>query len=175
MREVEAQIAQLVERRIAALDVLGRVEIRAPQSGFVHESNVHTVGGVIAPGEALMLVVPDADKLGVEVRIGPADIDQVRLGQKALLRLSAFNQRSTPEIVATVNRIGADLSREPQTGVLYFTTRLVIPEAEFAKIRNLTLQPGMPVEAFIETGERTAFSYFAKPFTDALTRAFREE
>lgn len=175
LREVEAQIAQLIERRVAALDILQRVDIRAPQSGFVHEMSVHTVGGVVAPGETLMLIVPDADKLSIELRISPADIDQVHLGQKAILRLSAFNQRTTPEVSAKVTRVAADLTKEPQTGMTFYTGRVAIDESELAKIKHLALMPGMPVEAFIETGERSAFSYFAKPLTDAYHRAFREE
>ena len=175
LREVEAQIAQLIERRIAAIDILNRIEIRAPHSGFVHEASVHTLGGVVAPGESIMLIVPDADKLSIEVRISPADIDQVRLGQKAVLRLSAFNQRITPEVTGKITRIAADLTKEPQTGMMYYTGRLAIDEGEFAKIKHLALMPGMPVEAFIETDERTAFSYFTKPLSDAYHRAFREE
>lgn len=175
LREVEASISQLAERRIAALDILNRVDIRAPQSGFVHEASVHTIGGVIAPGETIMLIIPDADKLSIEVRISPADIDQVHIGQKATLRLSAFNQRTTPEVAGQLTRIAADLTREVQTGAMYYVARLAIDEAEFSKLKGLVLLPGMPIEAFIETGERTPFSYFAKPITDAFARAFREE
>lgn len=175
LREVESAIAQLVERRIAALDILKRIEIRAPQSGFVHEASVHTVGGIVAPGETIMLIIPDADRLIIEIRLSPADIDQVRVGQKATLRLSAFNQRTTPEVSGRITRIAADLSRETQTGAMYYAGRLAIDESEYARLKGLVLLPGMPVEAFIETGDRTAFSYLAKPLTDAFARAFREE
>lgn len=175
LREVEAQISQLVEKRIAALDILQRIDIRAPQSGYVHELNVHTIGGVVAPGETLMQIVPDSDRLVVEIRVNPNDIDQIRLGQKAMLRLSAFNQRTTPELAATLTRIAADATRERETGQTFFVARASVEEAELKKLKGLTLSPGMPVEAFVETGERSALSYFAKPLTDAFYRAFREE
>lgn len=175
LREVEAQIAQLVERKVAASDVLARIEIRAPQSGYVHESKVQTIGGVIAPGETIMMIVPDNDKLAIEMRVSPVDIDQIHLGQKAILRFSAFNQRTTPELIGTLTRIGADAVREPQTGMTYYVARAHVSEAELKKINGLVLSPGMPVEVFVETGSRSAWSYFAKPLTDAFRRAFREE
>ena len=175
LREVEAQISQLVERRIAALDILQRIDIRAPQSGFVHDMKIHTVGGVIAPGEAIMQIVPDSDKLAVEIRVSITDIDQIRVGQKTTLRLSAFNQRTTPEVTGSLTRIAADATREPQTGATYFVARASVDESELKKLKGLVLAPGMPVEAFVETGERSAFSYFAKPLTDAFQRSFKEE
>ncbi len=175
LREVEASIAQLVEKRIAAQDVLQRIDLRSPQSGFVHELNAHTIGGVIAPGETIMQIVPDSDKLTVEIRVNPSDIDQIRLGQKTTLRLSALNQRTTPELKANLTRIAADATREPQTGLTYFVARVSVDEAELRKLKGIALSPGMPVEAFVETDQRTALSYFAKPLTDAFQRAFREE
>jgi HlyD family secretion protein len=175
LREVEAQISQLVEKRIAALDILQRIDIRAPQSGFVHDMKIHTVGGVIAPGEAIMQIVPDSEKLAVELRVSVTDIDQIRIGQKTTLRLSAFNQRTTPEVTGSLTRIAADATREPQTGATYFVARASVDESELKKLKGLVLSPGMPVEAFVETGERSALSYFAKPLTDAFQRSFKEE
>jgi HlyD family secretion protein len=175
LRDVEGQIAQLTERRVAALDVLARVEVRAPQSGYIHELAVHTVDGVINPGETIMAIVPDTDKLSVEVRVNPQDIDQIHLGQTATLRLSAFNQRTTPELDAKLERIAADVSRDPQTGVYFYVARVAIEENELAKLGKLALVPGMPVEAFIKTGDRTALSYFSKPLKDSFARAFRED
>lgn len=175
LREVEAQISQLVERRIAALDILRRIDIRAPQSGYVHDMKVHTVGGVISPGEAIMQIVPDSDSLAVELRVGVTDIDQIRIGQKTVLRLPAFNQRTTPELFGSLTRIAADATREPQTGAMYFVARANVDEKELLKLKGLVLMPGMPVEAFVETGDRSALSYFAKPLTDAFQRSFKEE
>ncbi len=175
LREVETAIAQLQERRVAALDILNRIEIRSPQTGFVHEQTVKTIGGVVAPGETLMLIVPDGDKLSIEARVSPIDIDQVRVGQKVHLRLSALNQRTTPELRGAVTRVAADLSRDQPGGPPFYTVRLAIDESEIRKIDGKTLVPGMPVEAFIETGERSVISYLVRPLTDAFARTFREE
>ena len=111
--DIRAKTAELVERKVTALDQLKRVELRAPQSGFVHELGVHTKGGVIGPGEQVMLIVPEADKLVVEVRVPPQDIDQVQLNQAAALRFPSFNQRTTPELNGTVVRIAVNYDLMP--------------------------------------------------------------
>ncbi len=175
LREVEARLAELAERRNAAQDQLDRIDIKAPRSGVVHELQVHTVGGVIQPAETLMTIIPSDDKLAVEVRIAPTDIDQVTIGQKATLRFSAFNQRTTPEFIGEVQQIAGDLTKEPQTGVSYYVARIAISEEHQDDVRALKLVPGMPVETFVETGSRTAISYLFKPFSDQISRAFREE
>lgn len=174
LREIEARIAELTERRIAAEDQLKRIDLRAPISGIVHELNVHTVGGVIAPGETAMLIVPDDDQLVIEVRASPTDIDQIRAGQTTMLRFSAFNQRTTPEVPGKVSRVAADLMRDAQSGLTYYLVRIKPDEATLAKLGGLKLLPGMPVEAYIETGQRTALSYLMKPLTDQFARAFKE-
>jgi HlyD family secretion protein len=173
LREVQAKIAELVERKVAAEDQLKRIDIRAPQDGLVHQLVVHTVGGVITPGEAMMLIVPEADNLTVEAKLNPQDIDQVQPGQKAVLRFSTFNQRTTPELNGMVIRVSADLTTDKQTGVSYYTVRISIPEAEVARLGGLKLLPGMPLEAFIQTGNRTVLSYLMKPMTDQIARSFR--
>ena len=175
LREVEAKIGELVERKIAAEDQMRRIDIRAPRDGTVHQSTVHTVGGVIAPGEALMLIVPDADTLIAEAKVAPQDIDQLRPAQGAVLRFSAFNQRTTPEINGTVDRISADITADQRTGLSYYTVRIAIPPAEIARLGDVKLVPGMPVEAFIKTGDRTVISYLVKPLADQIARAFREK
>lgn len=174
LREVEAMLSQLIEKRAASLDILQRIDIRAPQSGYVHELAVHTIGGVIAPGEAIMQIVPDTEKLAVEMKVSPSDIDQLRIGQKTILRLSAFNQRTTPEVEAEITRISADASREAQTGATFYVIRATVSETEMQKLAGLTLSPGMPVEAFVTTESRSAFTYFAKPLMDAMHRSYRE-
>jgi HlyD family secretion protein len=174
LRDTQSKIGELVERKITAEDQLKRIDIRAPQDGFVHQSSVHTVGGVINAGEPIMLIVPQADSLVVEARIAPQDIDQVHPGQQVTLRFSAFSQRTTPEIFATLSRISADLTRETQSNIAYYTIRVTIPEEELKKLEGKVLLPGMPVEAFIQTGSRTALSYLIKPFEDQVARAFRE-
>jgi HlyD family secretion protein len=121
-----------------------------------------------------MLIVPEADNLTVEAKVNPQDIDQVKIGQTALLRLSAFNQQSTPEIYGSVTRISADAASDQRTGLTYYTIRIAMPPAEVAKLGDVTFIPGMPVEAFVQTEERTMLSYFFKPLNDQLMRVFRQ-
>jgi HlyD family secretion protein len=175
LREVDAKIGEFVERKIAAEDQLSRIDIRAPQSGHVHQSTVHTVGGVIGPGEPLMLIIPDADRLTVEARVAPQDIDQLHVGQEAMLRFSAFNQRTTPEISATVTRLSADTTTDEKTGLSYYTIRLAMADAEVARLGDNALVPGMPVEVFVKTEDRKVLSYLVKPLADQVARAFREQ
>lgn len=174
LREAQGKEAELEERRVAAVDQLRRVEIRAPIDGVVHQLAVHTVGGVINQSEPVMLIVPEGDRLVIEVRIAPQDIDHVRLGQSAAVRFPAFNQRTTPEFNAEVHRVSADLSRDPQQGLAFYVARLVIPAEEMKRLGNLQLVPGMPAEVYIKTAERTALSYLMKPLQDQFHRAFRE-
>ncbi|MGK6317812.1 HlyD family type I secretion periplasmic adaptor subunit, partial [Neorhizobium sp. DT-125] len=124
LRDVDNKLAELAEQRIAAEDQLSRIAILSPQAGIVHELAVHTIGGVIPPGETIMQIVPTHDALVVEARIQPADIDQLHVGQRAVLRFSAFNQRTTPEIGGTVAAVAADLIHNPQTGEAWYTARI---------------------------------------------------
>jgi HlyD family secretion protein len=174
LREIDGKVNEYTERKVAAEDQLRRTDIRAPISGTVHEMNVHTVGGVISAGEQLMLIVPAADRLTVEAKVAPQDIDQVRVGQVASLRFSAFSQRTTPEINGAVSRVSADVTTEQRTGITYYTTRIAIEPAEVSRLGDVKLAPGMPVEAFIKTGDRTVGSYLTKPLLDQVARAFRE-
>ena len=174
-REAEARISELEERRIAAEDTLKRVEMRAPQSGVVHELAVHTIGGVIGPGDTVMTLVPDGDPNAIEVRLQPTDIDQITVGQNAILRFPAFNQHSTPELNGKISRLAAEISTDQQTGMTFYTARISVAADELSKLGKKRLVPGMPVEGFIQTGDRTALSYLAKPFSDQMNRAFREE
>ena len=174
LREIEAKIGELTERKVAAEAEMKRIIIRAPQDGTVHQSTVHTVGGVIAAGEVLMLVVPGADKLIAEAKIAPQDIDQLWVGQPALLRFAAFNQRTTPEIGGTVDRISADISTDERTGLSYYTVRVALSAGEVAKLGDVKIVPGMPVETMIKTADRRVISYLVKPLEDQIMRAFRE-
>jgi HlyD family secretion protein len=173
LREIEARVAELSERKIAAEDQLKRIDIRAPQDGVVHNIAVHTVGGVIAPGEELMLIVPEADALTIEAMVEPRSIDRVTAGQKVVLRFSAFNQRTTPEILGEVARVSADLTKDARTGATFYKARIHTVDEQIARLGGVRLIPGMPVEAFIQTGERTAISYLVKPLADQLNRAWR--
>ena len=116
LRETNDKIGEFVERKVTAEDQLRRADIRAPQSGMVLQSTVHTVGGVITAGDAIMLIVPQADDLQVEAKVNPQDIDKLQLGQKTLLRLSAFNQRTTPELSGVVTRVSPDVTTDQRTG-----------------------------------------------------------
>jgi HlyD family secretion protein len=175
LREAESRIAELVERKVAAEDQLRRVDLRAPQAGIVHDIQVATVGGVIGPGELLMQIVPTDEAMAIEVRISPTDIDQMHVGLPVTLRFTAFNQRTTPEVMGELSRIAADSTRDERTGAMWFNARVKVTPVELAKISHLQLLPGMPVEAHVTTGERTALSYFLKPLSDQFARTFREE
>ncbi|HMI10944.1 MAG TPA: HlyD family type I secretion periplasmic adaptor subunit [Bradyrhizobium sp.] len=172
--ETRSKISELAERKTAAVDQLYRIDIRAPQSGRVHQLTVHTVGGVISPGEQIMLIVPDADALAVEVKIAPRDIDQVYVGQAASMRFAAFDQKTTPEIEGEVSLVSADLVQEQRTGMSYYTARVLLNPEEVARLGNAKLLPGMPVDVFIKTPGRTALSYLIKPLRDQAERAFKE-
>jgi len=174
LRMIEAKLPELAERETAALDRLRRVDIRAPQKGIVHELAVHTIGGVVTAAEQIMLIVPEEDNLTIEARIAPTDVDQVVVGRPAKLRLSAFNQQTTPEVTGRVIQVSADVTVDPKTGQNYYLARLEMDERKLRAIGDVTLVPGMPVEVFISTGERTALSYLAKPLMDQMNRAFRE-
>jgi HlyD family secretion protein len=172
--ETRSKLSELSERKTAAVDQLNRIDIRAPQSGRVHQLSVHTVGGVITPGEQIMLIVPDADALAVEVKIAPRDIDQVYVGQTSTMRFAAFNQKTTPEIDGEIGVVSADLTQEQRTGASYYTARILLKAEGLAKLGSAKLVPGMPVDVFIKTPGRTALSYLIKPLQDQAERAFKE-
>ena len=173
LRETNDKIGEFIERKVTAEDQLRRIDIRAPQDGMVLQSTVHTVGGVITAGDAIMMIVPQADDLSVEAKVSPQDIDKLQIGQQTVLRFSAFNQRTTPELNGKVSRISADVTTDQRTGQSYYTIRISMPPNEIARLGEVKLVPGMPVEAFVQTGERTMLSYFMKPLSDQLMRSFR--
>jgi HlyD family secretion protein len=175
LRETDSKIGEAVERKVTAEDQLKRTDIRAPQDGVVFQSTANTVGGVIAAGDPIMMIVPEADKLSVEVKVEPKDIDQVAIGQPVVLRFSAFNQRTTPELNGSVTRIGADTTNDQRTGLSYYLVRIGIDPGELNRLGPVKLTPGMPVETFIQTGERTLVSYLVKPLHDQIMRSMREK
>ena len=172
--EAQGKEAEFTERGVAARDVLQRIELRAPTSGVVHQLAAHTIGGVIRAGDAIMEVVPDSDDLQIEARLQPNDIDQVRKGQQAYVRFSAFNQRLTPQLIGQVSYVSPDTTRDQQTNASYFTVRVILPEDERRRLAGLQLVSGMPAEVFMQTGSRTMLSYLFKPIIDQLQRAFVE-
>lgn len=174
-RSQRLNFGEFVERKTTAEDELKRIDIRAPQDGTIHQSSAHTVGGVINASETVMLVVPEADNLTAEAKVAPRDIDQLQLGQTAMLRFSAFNQRTTPELSGRLTRISADITTDENTGASYYTVRIAMAEDEVARLGDVTLVPGMPVEVFIKTHDRKVISYLVKPLSDQVMRAFRED
>jgi len=175
LRETDSKIGEYVERKVTAEDQLKRTDIRAPQDGIVFQSTANTVGGVIAAGDPIMLIVPKSDNLLVEVKVDPRDIDQVQFYQPVVLRFSSFNMRTTPELNGNVVRIAADTTTDQRTGQSYYLVRIAMTADELRRLGDVKLTPGMPVEAFIQTGERTMLSYLVRPLHDQLMRSFREK
>jgi len=173
--EAQGKEAELVERSVAARDLLDRIEIRAPTSGVIHQLAAHTIGGVVKAGDPIMEVVPDTEDLQVEARLQPQDIDHVHTGQTAFVRFSAFNQRTTPQLTGTVSFVSPDTSHDQQTNAPYFTVRVTLPEDERRRLAGQQLVPGMPAEVFMQTGSRTMVSYIFKPIAEQMRRAFVEQ
>jgi HlyD family secretion protein len=174
LRTVDARIAELSERKVAIEDRLSRAEIKAPITGYVNELFVFTIGGVITPAARIATIVPENAQLKFEVKISPVDIDQVRVGQQARVRLTSFNRTTTPELKATVSLVSPASSRDPANGQDHYVAYIQLTDEAIGQIQDLKLVPGMPAEVFISTQERTAASYLLKPFTDQMNRAFRE-
>jgi HlyD family type I secretion membrane fusion protein len=174
LRNIDARIAELSERKVAIEDRLARTEIKAPIAGSVNELFVFTVGGVITPAARIATIVPDNAALRFETKIALGDIDQVRQGQPARVRLTAFNRATTPELKATVVQVSPAPARDPATGQEHYTAYVQLTEEAAAQIEGLRLVPGMPAEVYISTKERTVASYLLKPMSDQFNRAFRE-
>jgi HlyD family secretion protein len=173
--ESQGKEGELVQRSVAAQDQLNRIEIRAPTAGFVHQLATHTIGGVIRGGDTVMEIVPDSDDLQIEAHVPPNEIDHVRTGQDAFVRLSAFNQRTTPQLNGKISFVSATTSQEQQNnGNSYYTVRISLSENEVHRLGGLQLIPGMPAEVFMQTGNRTMMTYLLKPITDQMRRAFVE-
>lgn len=172
--DTEGKLAKLAEQRLALEDQIAHLDIRAPVDGIVHQLATHTIGGLLSPGEAAMNIVPTRDLLTVDMRVKPTDVDQVSIGQVARLRFSAFNQRTTSEIEGRVESLSPDVSVNEQTGESWYSARIAISPQERAKLGDLALIPGMPVEAYIKAEPRTALAYLMKPISDQMERAMRE-
>ncbi|KAA2242166.1 HlyD family type I secretion periplasmic adaptor subunit [Salinarimonas soli] len=172
--EIRGRVAELTERRIAADDQLRRIEIRAPVSGFVHQLATHTVGGVVNAAEPLMLIVPTSDQLVLEGKVLPKDRDLLHMGQPANVRVTAFNQRTTPELKGELSHISPDVVRDSQTSESYYRVRVSIPAAELKRLAGAEVVAGMQAEMFIQVASRTPMQYLTKPLTDQIARAFKE-
>lgn len=175
LREVITSKQELSQQIASTRKQLDRVQIKAPNNGRIHELQVTTIGGVVAPGGTILQIVPLDEGLGFRTRIDPASVDQVYAGQAATLRFPAFNQRTTPELNGRVADISATSVIDEATGASFFWVTLTVSGTEIARLGNLELVPGMPVEAYLKTTDRTILSYLTKPLSDQLNQAFREE
>ncbi|MFP3942323.1 MAG: HlyD family type I secretion periplasmic adaptor subunit [Alphaproteobacteria bacterium] len=173
--EARTEIAELQERRIAALDQLRRTKVRAPRDGRVLNLSVHTVGGVVGPREPIMMIVPDDDPLVLTAQVSPSDIDKIRPGADVRVKFSASGVRTAEELDSKVISVSADSMSDPDTGTSYFRAVIELPARAAGVLRDVELSPGMPAEAYIRTGTEPAIAYLVKPLTDILGRAFREE
>ncbi len=174
LQDVSSKIAELELQKIAVEDDLRHLQIRAPRSGYVNQLAVHTIGGVVHPGETILEIVPRGDTLVIEAEVAPADIDQLSLSQDALIRFPGLDHRMTPRLAARVQTIAADVTVDQASRTQFYKVRLTIPKDELAKLDGQKLVPGMPVEAFITTTNRTVLSYLMKPIADQVAHALRE-
>ena len=174
LRDTDSKIAELEGRQVAAVSRLGRMVIKAPITGTIYQMSVHTEGGVVAPGETLMMVLPANDDLVLQAQVTPNDINHVHEGQPAHIRFNGFSTRLVPEINATVTQVAADTTRTDSQTPPFYAIRLTISAKELDKLGDNKLKPGMSAEAFIQTEARSPFSYLVKPLTDMLAYAMRE-
>ena len=175
LQESLALEANLRDRIRAAKDVKDRNAIYAPQDGVVVGLRVFTSGGVIAPGQAIMDIVPSDDSLVIEAKVQPDDIDVVRVGLDAQVWLTAYKRSDVPPVTGRVAHVSADQLTDPRTGESFFITRVDVDASTVSALKEITLQPGMPAEVMIVTGERRAMDYFLAPLRDRMRRAFREQ
>jgi HlyD family type I secretion membrane fusion protein len=175
LRKAVMQSEELVLQIVTAQKQLERIEILSPVDGIVHEMQVFNAGGVVPPGETILQVVPIAKGVDFEIRVDPNAIDQVVMGQRAKVVFTAFNTRTAPEVFGTVSGISPDSVTDPGTGQSFYRVMLAIPPEELARLEGHEILPGMPIEAFLQTGERTVLSYLTRPLSDQLRRAFRDD
>jgi len=181
LRETEQKVHELQEQLQAAADVLSRIEVRAPEAGVVTDLRIHTPGGVVKPGDALLDLVPKADRLIVRVRVRPEDSDVVRAGLPALVRLLPYKQRRTPPVLGKVVYVSADhlVDDRPESGQAagqpYYLAKVELDESALAKMPGIQLVPGMPAEVMIKTGKTTVALYALAPILDSFNRAFIEK
>lgn len=175
LEEVEAKIDEMKQQILATDLQMQRTSIRSPINGIIHELSMHTIGGVIQPGQAIMQIIPVDGDLEIEVNADTRSVDEIRLDRQAIVRFPAFHQRTTPEIFGRVTQISPSSVVDEKTGAAFYRVRIAISAAEKAKLGNQELIPGMPVEAVMPTADRTVLSYLMKPLADQMEHAMREE
>lgn len=175
LRVAQTELSDLREQLVTATDQRERIDVFSPVDGIVHNQLITTIGGVVAPGQEIMQIIPRGDRLIVEAQVMIADIDQVYPGQEGRVRLSAFNARKTPELMALVIQSSPNSLIDPVTGIPYFSVRVEIPPEELAVLGDLELVPGMPAEVFLQTEKRSVMNYILRPAIDAMSHGLREE
>ena len=175
LAQVNGQLNDQRIRNVSATDTFDRSVIRAPQAGVVDKLAVATIGGVVKPADVIMVIVPDSDTLTIEAKISPSDIDQLKLGQAARIRFTAFSVTETPEVAGRLVFLSADRTTDERSGASYYRARLEINRAALAKETTMRLVSGMPAEVFISTGSRSMMSFLTKPLSDQFARAFRQD
>jgi len=174
LRELQGRLLELREREISANDQLIRLTIDAPEAGMVMDLRYATRGGVIAPGSQVASIVPQEERLVLEAQITPTDVDTVRVGMPASIRLSHAAARTTPILEGSVERISPDRMTDQRTGMPYFVARIALAPEELTRYEHLRLQPGMHAEVLIRRGERSFASYLARPLADRFAKSIRE-
>ncbi|MEY4984458.1 MAG: hypothetical protein RIR62_2724 [Pseudomonadota bacterium] len=174
LRDIGSSELELVERRRALIERIARLEIRAPVSGRVLGLQVTTPRSVIRPADAILYLIPQDRPLVISVNIQPIHIDEVSVGQDVRLVFPGLPNRMVPELHGRVANVSADALSDQNTGAPFYRAEIVLAEGEAAKTGDMALLPGMPVEAFITTSDRTPLAYLLQPFTDYFKRAFRE-
>ncbi len=176
LRDSESEVNDLLQEYYKTKEKLNRVEIKAPIGGMIHELAIFTVGGVVAPGDVIMQIVPTDEDFEIVLNVEPQFIDDISIGQPATLHFSAFNQRNTPNVTGAVRSVSPSIVTDEKTGASFYTIQVDVSDAELLKVGGRTrLVPGMPVEAFVQKHDRTVLDYITRPLTDQIRRAFREE
>ena len=175
LEETDRQISSLREKLNSAQYEMDRVIINAPVDGFVMGLKTHTLGGVILPGQEIMDIVPEGQAFLLDARIQPQDIDKVHIGLKADVRLTAFNRNTTPVVQGEITMVSADRLKDERTGEPYYSSHIKLTDDSMAKLQGLQIQPGMPADVIIKTGERTFLDYLFKPLSDRVATALKEE
>jgi HlyD family secretion protein len=171
----DASIEELRQQIAATSTELDRLDIRSPVSGIVHESTLFTIGGVVPAGQTVMQIVPQTAEFDIALNVDVQSVDQLYIGQKAVIRLPAFNQRTTPELFGKIISISPSSVIDETTGLAFYRAKVGLDEGELARLGDKVLIPGMPAEGMLPTDERSALSFLVKPLTDQMNRAFREE
>jgi HlyD family secretion protein len=174
LRDLEYREIELRERRAALTLQIEDLQLRAPVSGVVYGSTVDTLRGVIRAAEPIMYIVPQDAGLVVKAKVEPVNIDRVHVGQDARMRFAAFDARTTPEVDGKVLKVSADAIVEQQTQMRYYLAEISITQEARDKLGEVEILPGMPVESYIRTGDRSPLVYLTKPLTDYFAKAFRE-